>query len=70
MVLAVTDERSCYEGVKQAKKALCANGAQEHCDSTWAEIMETNAFFIMTAAINAPVSPDIAFWAENDSPSN
>lgn len=32
--------------------------------------METNAFFIMTAAINAPVSPDIAFWAENDSPSN
>lgn len=54
-MLAMTEERIYYEGVKQAKNALCTNGAQEYCGSTWDELMETNAFFIMCAAINAPV---------------
>lgn len=56
MMLAMTDERIYYEGVKQAKNALCSNRALEHCGSTWEELMETNAFFIMSLAINAPVS--------------
>ncbi len=51
----MTEERIYYEGVKQAKNALCTNGAQEHCGCTWDELMETNTFFIMSVAINAPV---------------
>lgn len=54
-MLAMTEERIYYEGVKQAKNALCTNGAQEHCGCTWDELMETNTFFIMSVAINAPV---------------
>lgn len=45
MMLATTDQKIYYEGVKQAKSALCANGAQKHRGSTWDELMETNAFF-------------------------
>lgn len=56
MMLAMTEERSHYEGVEQAKNALCTNGAQEHCDSNLDELMETNAFFILSVPINAPVS--------------
>lgn len=52
----MTDKRIYRERVKKVKNALCANGAQEHCGSTWEELMETDAFFIMSLAINAPVS--------------
>lgn len=66
----MTEERIYYEGVKQAENALFTNGAQEDCGSTWNKLMETNAFFIMSATINAPLSLILLFWAENDSPSN
>lgn len=48
MMLATTDQKIYYEGVEQAKSALCTNGAQKHCGSTWDELMETNAvsFFL------------------------
>lgn len=52
----MTVQRIYYEGITQVENALCANGAQEHCGSTWDKLMETNAFFIMSLAITAPVS--------------
>lgn len=52
----MTEERMYYNRVEQAKNALCTNGAQEHCDSNLDKLMETNAFFILSVAINASVS--------------
>lgn len=72
------DSKGIYcEGVKQVKNALCVKGAQEHCGGT---LMEIDAFFIMSGAINVPVSLILllswkwlpfklnlyVFWCENE----
>lgn len=54
-MLAMTEENDLLWRSKGSQDALCTNRAQEHCGSTWDEVMETSAFFIMSFAINALV---------------
>lgn len=61
MMLVTTDQKIYYEGVKQAKSALCANGAQKHCGCTWDKLIKIIIiifffFFLVWAAINSPAS--------------